>query len=299
MVSLPAIRPAALVVLLAVLLLPLVSGAQAADALDDLVAGLAAGKPPTPILVADGFQFTEGPVADADGNILFSDIPAGKIHRWIVPQDRPATDGPFEVETWLDPSGNTNGLCFDRNGLLLACQMGQGRRVVAIDPQSKAITPLAERFEGKRLNAPNDLWVDADNCVWFTDPAYERTPADTELDAEAVYFISPDRTTVTRVADGFARPNGIVGSPDGTTLYVTDRKGGMTWAFRGSSENDGSSTTTAATASRSTIMATSTARRRLPSCGSGLPMARLSARSPSLIPLRTLPSGAPIGRPCS
>jgi gluconolactonase len=232
MVSLPAIRPAALVVLLAALLLPLVSGAaQAADALDDLVAGLAAGKPPTPILVADGFQFTEGPVADADGNILFSDIPAGKIYRWIVPKDRSATDGPFEVETWLDPSGNTNGLCFDRNGLLLACQMGQGRRVVAIDPQSKAITPLAERFEGKRLNAPNDLWVDADNCVWFTDPAYERTPADTELDAEAVYFISPDRTTVTRVADGFARPNGIVGSPDGTTLYVTDRKAGMTWAF--------------------------------------------------------------------
>ena len=207
------------------------TSAQAADALHDLVAGLAAGETPTPVLVADGFQFTEGPVADAEGNILFSDIPAGKIHRWVVPKDRPATSPPFTVETWLAPSGNTNGLCFDRTGLLLACQMGEGRRVVAIDPQSKTITPLAETFEGKRFNAPNDLWVDANNGIWFTDPAYERTPADTELDAEAVYFISPDRTTVTRVADGFARPNGIVGSPDGTTLYVTDRKGGMTWAF--------------------------------------------------------------------
>lgn len=204
---------------------------RAADTLHDLVAGLAAGETPTPVLIADGFQFTEGPVADAEGNILFSDIPAGKIYRWVVPQDRPATSPPFEVETWLDPSGNTNGLCFDRNGLLLACQMGQGRRVVAIDPVTKTITPLAERIEGKRLNAPNDLWVDANNGIWFTDPAYERTPADTELDAEAVYFISPDRTTFTRVADGFARPNGIVGSPDGLTLYITDRKAGMTWAY--------------------------------------------------------------------
>ena len=158
-------------------------------------------------------------------------IPAGKIHRFVVPKDRPATIGPFEVETWLAPSGNTNGLCFGRDGLLLACQMGQGRRVVAIDPKTKSITPVAERFEGKRFNAPNDLWVDADNGIWFTDPAYERTPADTELDAEAVYFLSSDRTTVTRVANGFARPNGIVGSPDGKTLYVTDRKGGVTWAF--------------------------------------------------------------------
>lgn len=204
---------------------------RGADALHDLVAGLAAGETPAPVLVADGFQFTEGPVADADGDILFSDIPAGKIHRWVVPKDRPATTGPFTVETWLSPSGNTNGLCFDRQGRLLACQMGQGRRVVAIDPRTKAITPIAERFEGKRFNAPNDLWVDADDGIWFTDPAYERTPADTELDSEAVYFISSDRTSVSRVADGFARPNGIVGSPDGTTLYVTDRKAGMTWAF--------------------------------------------------------------------
>ena len=203
----------------------------ATDSLHELVAGIAAGAAPEPILVADGFQFTEGPVADAEGNILFSDIPAGKIHRWLVPGDRPATGGPFEVETWLAPSGNTNGLCFDRDGLLLACQMGQGRRVVAIDPKSKAITPIAERFKGKRFNAPNDLWVDADNCIWFTDPAYERTAADTELDEEAVYWISADRKTVTRVADGFDRPNGIVGSPDCKRLYVTDRKAGMTWAF--------------------------------------------------------------------
>lgn len=205
--------------------------ARAADALHDLVAGLEPGAVPTPILVADGFQFTEGPVADAEGNILFSDIPAGKIHRFVVPKDRPATVGPFAVETWLAPSGNTNGLCFGRDGLLLACQMGQGRRVVAIDPKTKTITPVAERFEGKRFNAPNDLWVDADNGIWFTDPAYERTAADTELDGEAVYFVSPDRKTVTRVAEGFDRPNGIVGSPDFKTLYVTDRKAGVTWAF--------------------------------------------------------------------
>ena len=191
---------------------------RATDTLHDLVAGLAAGETPTPVLVADGFQFTEGPVADAEGNILFSDIPAGKIYRWVVPQDRPATSPPFEVETWLDPSGNTNGLCFDRNGLLLACQMGQGRRVVAIDPQSKAITPLAERFEGKRLNAPNDLVLDKTGGIYFTDPMYgAKTPL--PQGKTCVYYL-PKGGKPSRLLDNLPNPNGVSLSPDGTTLYV-------------------------------------------------------------------------------
>lgn len=218
--------------LLAVWVLVPLSAATGADALHDLVAGIAPGEAPQPVLVAEGFEFTEGPAADATGRVFFSDIPRRKIHVWTVPAAgvKPG-DGPFPVETWLDESGSTNGLAFGADGLLYACQMGESRRVVAIDPKTKAIRPLAERHEGKRFNAPNDLWIDSSGAIWFTDPAYGRKPDELELDAEAVWWISPDRTEVRRVADGFKRPNGIGISPDGKTLYLADRGADVTWAY--------------------------------------------------------------------
>ena len=208
------------------------SAAGAADALHDLVAGIAPGEAPRPVLVAGGFEFTEGPATDADGRVFFSDIPRKKIHVWTVPEGGVrAGDGPFEVETWLADSGSTNGLAWGDDGLLYACQMGESRRVVAIDPETKAIRPLAERHDGKRFNAPNDLWIDSSNAIWFTDPAYGRAPEELEIGAEAVWWISPDRTEVRRVADAFKRPNGIGMAPDGKTLYVADRGADVTWAY--------------------------------------------------------------------
>ena len=206
--------------------------ASAADALHALVAGIAPGEVPQPVLVAEGFEFTEGPAADSSGRVFFSDIPRRKIHVWTVPDGGVKRgDGPFPVETWLDESGSTNGLAFGADGLLYACQMGESRRVVAIDPNTKAIRPLAERHDGRRFNAPNDLWIDASGAIWFTDPAYGRKPEELELDAEAVWWISPDRAEVRRVADGFKRPNGIGISPDGKTLYLADRGADVTWAY--------------------------------------------------------------------
>lgn len=196
-----------------------VGGARAAG-LDDLIDG-----PPTVREVAGGFTFTEGPASDARGDVFFSDIPRKKVHVWRL------GTGSGGVETWLDDSGSTNGLFFGPDGILYACQMGESRRVVAIDPASRAVRVIAERFEGKRFNAPNDLVVDADGGIWFTDPGYGRKPEEVEQDCEAVYWISPDRSQVRRVADGFRRPNGIIHSPDRATLYITDRDGDVTWAY--------------------------------------------------------------------
>jgi gluconolactonase len=192
----------------------------AAGGLDDLVDG-----PPTVREVAGGFAFTEGPATDARGDVYFSDIPKKKIHVWRL------GSGSGEVETWIEDSGSTNGLFFGPDGVLYACQMGASRRVVAIDPETREIRPLTERYEGKRFNAPNDLVVAADGGIWFTDPGYGRKPEEVEQDSEAIYWISPDRSEVRRVADGFKRPNGIIPSPDRTTLYITDRDADVTWAY--------------------------------------------------------------------
>lgn len=172
--------------------------------------------------VAGGFTFTEGPAADARGDVFFTDIPKERIHVWR------AASG--TVEPWMENTARANGLFFLPDGTLLACR-GGGRDVVAIDPASKAATPLVDRIDGKRFNAPNDLVVDAGGGVWFTDPAYGRKPGERELDEEAVYWLAADRKTVKKVAGGFRRPNGIALSPDGKTLYVADRDADITYAF--------------------------------------------------------------------
>jgi sugar lactone lactonase YvrE len=173
--------------------------------------------------VAAGFTFTEGPAADSRGDVFFTDIPQERIHVW-----RAATGG---IETWLERTGRINGLFFRADGTLVGCQMGTGRGIMQIDPATKAIAPLAERLDGKRFNAPNDLVIDATGGVWFTDPAYGRKPEELELDEEAVYWVSADGATVRKVAGGFKRPNGIALSPDGGTLYVADRDADVTVAF--------------------------------------------------------------------
>ena len=173
--------------------------------------------------VAGGFTFTEGPAADAAGDVFFTDIPQERIHVW-----RAATG---KIDTWLERTDKLNGLCFRPDGVLVGCQMGQGRRVVNIDPATRDITPLAGTIDGKRFNAPNDLAIDATGGVWFTDPAYGRTPQELELAEEAVYWIAPGGASVQRVAGGFTRPNGIALAPDGKTLYVADLGANVTFAF--------------------------------------------------------------------
>ena len=160
--------------------------------------------------VAGNFQFTEGPVWVASkGELLFSDIPANRIVRW--------SNG--KAETFRAPSGNSNGLTLDKQGRLLACEHGN-RRVSRTEPDGTVVT-LADRYDGKRLNSPNDIVCKSDGAIYFTDPPYGVTPNQRELDFQGVYRISPDGKTLTLLVKDFLRPNGIALSPDEKTLLCS------------------------------------------------------------------------------
>jgi gluconolactonase len=170
--------------------------------------------------VAGNFQFTEGPVWVASkGELLFSDIPANRIVRW--------SNG--KAETFRAPSGNSNGLTLDKQGRLLACEHGN-RRVSRTEPDGTVVT-LADRYDGKRLNSPNDIVCKSDGAIYFTDPPYGVTPDQRELDFQGVYRISPDGKTLTLLVKDFLRPNGIALSPDEKTLYVADTQRDHVRAF--------------------------------------------------------------------
>lgn len=166
-----------------------------------------------------GFTFIEGPAADAEANLYFTDIPNTRIHVW-------SAEG--KLSTFTDDSGGANGLIFDSAGNLLACEMQNGR-VTMRDPEGN-LTVLADKFEGKPFNSPNDLWIDPKGGVYFTDPNYTRG-RELPQGGEHVYYISPDRKSVRRVVSDLIRPNGIVGTRDGKTLYVADHGGGKTYVY--------------------------------------------------------------------
>ena len=160
------------------------------------------------------FNFIEGPVADTEGNVLFTDIPENKIYKWSL-------DGKLSV--FREDTGGANGLQFDKDGNLFACE-GSKQRITSMAPDG-TITVVMERYEGKRLNSPNDLWFDAKGGFYFTDPRYSFGEDPIEQSGEHVYYISPDRATITRVVDDMVKPNGIIGSLDGTKLYIADTSG--------------------------------------------------------------------------
>ena len=132
--------------------------------------------------LSGGFRFTEGPAADAEGNVYFSDIPNNKIHKWSL-------EG--ELSTFREDSGGSNGLYFDKNGNLLACE-GGGRRLVSICPKCK-VTVVTDKYQDKKYNSLNDLWITPKGGIYFTDPRYGNRDG-MEQDGEHVYYISPDRT---------------------------------------------------------------------------------------------------------
>jgi len=171
--------------------------------------------------LAGDFQFTEGPAADAQGNVYFTDIPANRILKWSV------ADG--KLSTFLENSGGANGLYFDKDGNLLACQGGE-RRLASISPEGE-VTVLADKYEGKRFNSPNDLWIDPNGGVYFTDPRYGSRDG-MEIDGEHVYYLTPDRKKVIRVVSDMVRPNGVIGMPNGRRLYVADEGGKKTYSYR-------------------------------------------------------------------
>jgi gluconolactonase len=168
--------------------------------------------------IATGFRWAEGPVYFRDGGYLvFSDIPNNRMLRWLE------ADGHLSV--FRSPSNYANGNTRDRQGRLVSCEHDT-RRVTRTELDGR-ITVLIDRFQGKKLNAPNDLVVASDGAVWFTDPGYgidgpyEGHAAEAEL-RRNVYRLDPDSGRATVVADDFVRPNGLCFSPDETRLYIVD-----------------------------------------------------------------------------
>lgn len=176
--------------------------------------------------IAGGFTFTEGPVWNGD-HLLFSDIPNNRIVRW-----RELPEGP-EVTTFKHPSGwpldqptevrgkGSNGLTLDRQGRLIACEHGN-RRVSRYEADG-SLTVLADAYEGKRLNSPNDVVVRSDGAIFFTDPPYGLVDhtVGKELPYHGVFRLDTDGTLMLLV-DDFERPNGLAFSPDEQTLYIDD-----------------------------------------------------------------------------
>lgn len=167
--------------------------------------------------IAEDFTWTEGPVWFGDRDcLLFSDIPSRRIMMWSE-----ATG----VTLYRGESGFNNGNTRDRQGRLIGCR--HGARDVVRTEHDGTLTVLADRFESKRLNSPNDVVVSSDGTVWFTDPTYgiisdfEGYRAEPEQAARNVYRLSPEGVLTVAVSD-FAQPNGLCFSPDEGTLYIAE-----------------------------------------------------------------------------
>lgn len=159
--------------------------------------------------IAGGFQFTEGPVWDPRGFLLFSDIPANTIYKW--------TPGSEKLEVFRKPSNHTNGNTLDKEGRLISCE--HDGRVSRTEKDGRVIT-LADRYEGKRLNSPNDVVVKSDGSIYFTDPPYGISKDKEELGFYGVYRLKDGvLTLLTKI---FTRPNGLAFSPDEKRLYIAN-----------------------------------------------------------------------------
>lgn len=212
----PRIRTAAAAVVLVSFLL---LGSEALPAEDGITAPGAKVQ-----TLAEEFKFTEGPAADAEGNVFFTDQPNDRILCWGV-------DG--KLSTFMQPCGRSNGLCFDAKGNLWACA-DEKNELWCIDPSDKSKTVVVKEYGGKLLNAPNDLWIRPDGGVYFSDPFYKRqywNRGPQEQDGQCVYYLGADRKKLVRVADDLQQPNGLIGTPDGKILYIADIRAKKTYAY--------------------------------------------------------------------
>ncbi|MGL4594118.1 MAG: SMP-30/gluconolactonase/LRE family protein [Thermoguttaceae bacterium] len=171
--------------------------------------------------LAENFGFTEGPAVDSKGNVYFVDDPKSKIYCWSIDDKK--------ISVFVEESQNANGMFFDADDNLIVCE-GKTGSIVSYNKDGKR-TVLADKFDGKRFNKPNDLWIDPKGGIYFTDPVYGKNYSAIQ-DGEHVYYILPDRSNVLKVVNDMIKPNGLIGTPNGKTLYITDQVAGKVWKYQ-------------------------------------------------------------------
>jgi len=170
--------------------------------------------------IGSGFQFVEGPVWSDTIGLLFSDLSGNKVYKWTEEDS---------IEIFLNPSANSNGLTYDAQGRLLLAQTGL-RRIARLEADGSQ-TSLADSFNGKKLNSPNDLAVKSDGSIFFTDPDFNIPQGQQrELTFKGVYRISPTGS-ITLLDSSFDKPNGICFSPDESKLYVNESPNGRIYVW--------------------------------------------------------------------
>ncbi len=175
------------------------------------------------IKAGGGYAFTEGPSVASDGRIFFTDQPNDKIDVW-------SEDG--TITTFMQPCDRSNGTYFNKKGELIACADLHNRLVViTMEKQQRTIV---ENFNDQTLNAPNDLWIAPKGGIYFTDPYYHRDYWEKDhkevQDKRGVYYLNPEGKVI-RVINDYKQPNGLIGTPDGKTLYVSDINDGKIWKY--------------------------------------------------------------------
>ena len=176
-----------------------------------------------PELVSNQFSFTEGPAADKQGNIFFTDQPNNKIWKY-------SRDGKLSI--FMNESNRSNGMYFDADGNLLACA-DENNQLISFTPSGEK-TVLVNKVNDSLLNGPNDLWISPGGNIYFTDPLYERpywTGKKTHIKGEYVYLLAKNSTVPVVIANDLVKPNGIIGTPDGKQLYVADIGGNKTYRY--------------------------------------------------------------------
>ena len=175
-----------------------------------------------PKLISDQFSFTEGPAADKSGNVYFTDQPNDKIYFWDWKTNK--------IELFSDKTGRANGTFFDENDHLITCSDNEGE--IWKISKDKSVEVLSKGFEGKRLNGPNDLWLDDFGGIYFTDPLYERDYWENfkvEIPEKNLYYRNKNGK-ISKI-ETFVQPNGIIGSKKLKKLYVSDIDGGKTYVY--------------------------------------------------------------------
>lgn len=174
-------------------------------------------------LVSSQFSFTEGPAANKAGDVYFTDQPNDKIWKY---------DTQGNLSVFMEKTGRSNGLYFDKKGNLVACA-DEKNELWSIRPDKK-VTVLLKDHEGKHFNGPNDLWVHPGGQIYFTDPYYQRSyweRKSPEIEGQKVYYLPKGSKKAIIVDDQLKQPNGIIGTKDGKWLYVADIGGNKTYRY--------------------------------------------------------------------